>query len=69
MKRLSRGARLLRVALPFLIALYLAMAALSIHVLVIDRRMIVQEGFTQSCRRLLEVDQIAGWNLCDLLRL
>src|SRR5688572_31018108 len=39
MKRLSRGARLLRLALPFFIALYLAMAALSIHVLVIDRRM------------------------------
>jgi membrane peptidoglycan carboxypeptidase len=38
MKRLSRGARLLRLALPFLIALYLAMAALSIHVFVIDRR-------------------------------
>ena len=37
--------------------------------LVVDRNLIVQEGFTQSCRRLLEVDQIAGWNLCDLLRL
>jgi len=37
--------------------------------LVINRQLIVQEGFTQSCRRLLEVDQIAGWNLCDLLRL
>src|SRR5690349_2389863 len=38
MKRLSRE-RLLRLALPFFIALYLALAALSVYVFTIDRRM------------------------------
>lgn len=38
MNRLSREARLLRLALPFLIALYLAIFALSIYVFTLDRR-------------------------------
>lgn len=38
MIRLSR-ARLLRIALPFFLALYVAIAALSVYVLVLDRRM------------------------------
>ncbi|MDP9190764.1 MAG: PBP1A family penicillin-binding protein [Acidobacteriota bacterium] len=38
MKRLSREARLLRLALPICIALFLAVAALSVYVLVMDRR-------------------------------
>lgn len=39
MNRLSREARLLRLTLPLFIALFLAVAALSIYVFVIDRRM------------------------------
>jgi len=39
MNRLSREARLLRLALPLFIALYLALAALSIYVFAIDRQM------------------------------
>ncbi len=39
MKRLSREARLLRFALPFFIALFIAMTALSIYVFTLDRRM------------------------------
>jgi penicillin-binding protein 1B len=39
MNRLSREARLLRIALPFFIALFLAIAALSIYVFTFDRRM------------------------------
>jgi penicillin-binding protein 1B len=38
MNRLSRGARLLRIALPFFIALFLAMSVLSVYVLTLDRR-------------------------------
>jgi penicillin-binding protein 1B len=38
MNRLSREARLLRLALPFLIALYLALFALSVYVFTLDRR-------------------------------
>jgi penicillin-binding protein 1B len=39
MDRLSRNARLVRVALPFFIALYVAMCVLSAYVLILDRRM------------------------------
>lgn len=38
MQRLSRGARLLRIALPFLIVVFLAMCALSVYVFTLDRR-------------------------------
>jgi penicillin-binding protein 1B len=39
MKRLSREARLLRLALPICIALFVAVAALSVYVFAMDRRM------------------------------
>jgi penicillin-binding protein 1B len=38
MNRLSRGARLLRIAFPFFIALYCALLALSVYVFTLDRR-------------------------------
>src|SRR5215213_6616344 len=38
MRRLSRSALLLRIALPFAIALFIALQALSIYVFMLDRR-------------------------------
>jgi penicillin-binding protein 1B len=38
MNRLSRGARLLRIALPFFLALFLVLAVVSIYVFILDRR-------------------------------
>jgi len=60
MHRLSRGARLLRFALPLFIALYLAMAAFSVYVFTLDRR-IARELSGRSWREpTLIVSESAG---------
>ena len=67
MNRLSRGARLLRIALPFFIALFIAIAALSIYVFVLDRRM-ARELAPRSWRVPTVIASEAGGRIRDVAR-
>jgi penicillin-binding protein 1B len=67
MNRLSRNARLLRIALPFFIALFIAISALSIYVLVLDRR-IARELAPRSWRVPTVIASEAGGRTRDVAR-
>ena len=67
MNRLSREARLLRIALPFFIALFIAISALSIYVFVLDRR-IARELAPRSWRVPTVIATEAGGRTRDVAR-
>lgn len=67
MNRLSREARLLRIALPFFIVLFIAISALSIYVLVLDRR-IARELAPRSWRVPTVIASDVGGRTRDIAR-
>lgn len=45
------------------------MQNVNVGVLVIDRNLTVQSGYSQHCHELFDTEQVAGINICDLLNL